>query len=171
MPDYGRRMPEFASVILVDPRGWLLLQERDEHPAIDPETWSLVGGHLEPGEDPLAAAYRELEEETGVRLAPGAAGELSHWHTLAVFHAAYASTDPVHVHLAPTVLTDADIECHEGRRIVFVEPRTALTLRLSALAQQALPALLTSPAYATMLTSTPTSTPISTGGPASPGEP
>ncbi len=160
MTHYGRPVPEFASVILVDRRGWLLLQERDEHPAIDPETWSLVGGHLDPGEDPLAAAYRELEEETGVRLAPG---DLAHWRTLHVFHAAYASTDPVHVHLAPTDLTDAEVECHEGRRIVFVEPRTALTLPLSALAQQALPALLTSPAYATMVTSA--------EGPASPGEP
>ena len=50
----------FGSVILVDPRGWLLLQERDEHPVIDPECWGFCGGHLEPGEEPLAGALREL---------------------------------------------------------------------------------------------------------------
>ncbi len=58
----------FAGVVLVDRRGWLLLQERDEHPRIDPETWGLAGGHVEEGEEFEAAAYRELEEETGVRL-------------------------------------------------------------------------------------------------------
>ena len=148
---YGRRVPDFASVILVDPRGWLLLQERDEHPVIDPETWSLVGGHVEPGEDVRVAAYRELAEETGVELAPGGHGDLVHWRTLQVFHAGYARTDPVHVFLAPTTLTDVEVECHEGRRIVFVEPRRALTLPLSALATQALPALLTSSAYALLV--------------------
>ena len=61
----------FAGVILVDRRGWLLLQERDEHPRIDPEKWGLAGGHLDPGEDFEPGAHRELEEETGVRLAPG----------------------------------------------------------------------------------------------------
>ena len=55
----------FAGVILVDRRGWILLQERDEFPAIDPEKWGLVGGHVEDGEDVEAAAYRELLEETG----------------------------------------------------------------------------------------------------------
>ena len=64
-------MQRFASVVLVDSRGWVLLQERDEHPAIDPEKWGFVGGHLEPGEDFLAGAYRELAEETGIRLDRG----------------------------------------------------------------------------------------------------
>lgn len=28
--------------------------------------WNFVGGHVEPGENPLDASYRELEEETGI---------------------------------------------------------------------------------------------------------
>ena len=64
-------MQRFSSVILVDDRGWVLLQERDEFPVIDPEKWGFVGGHLDEGEDYLAGAYRELEEETGLRLDGG----------------------------------------------------------------------------------------------------
>ena len=30
----------FANVVLVDERGWILLQERDEHPVIDPDKWA-----------------------------------------------------------------------------------------------------------------------------------
>ncbi len=141
-------MRRFASALLVDPRGWLLLQERDEHPVIDPERWSLPGGHVEEGEDVLAAAHRELEEETGLRLAPGA---LRAWRELAVFHEGYASTDPVHVHVAATTVTDADVDCREGRRIVFVDPAALPDLPLSALAEQALPLLLVDPAYAALV--------------------
>lgn len=32
----------------------------------DDEKWCCPGGHIEPGEDPTAAAHRELEEETGL---------------------------------------------------------------------------------------------------------
>ena len=62
----------FAGVVLVDKAGRILLQERDEHPRIDPEKWGFAGGHVEPGEEFEQAAYRELEEETGIRLGSGA---------------------------------------------------------------------------------------------------
>ena len=55
-----------AAVVLVDARGWLLLQERDEHAPVNPDEWSLVGGGVEPGETYADAAVRELEEETEV---------------------------------------------------------------------------------------------------------
>ena len=60
----------FAAVILVDRRGWVLLQERDEHAPIDPDRWGLVGGHVEEGEDFEPAVHRELAEETGLTAAP-----------------------------------------------------------------------------------------------------
>lgn len=137
-------MPSFACVVLVDRRGWLLLQERDEHAPIDPETWSMSGGHVEEGEEPEAAAHRELLEETGLTLAPGT---LHHHATLEVFHAAYGTTDPVHVYVAGADLTDADVECHEGRQIVFVDPATLDQLPLSRSATLLLPDLITSDLY------------------------
>ena len=138
----------FAGVLLVDPRGRLLLQERDEHPRIDPDTWGLPGGHLDPGEDFEPGAYRELEEETGVRLAPGT---LEMWGEFVVDHrAAYGTFDRMQVFVAATDLTDDDIECHEGRRIVFVDPAEARGLDLSSAAADIVPAFLDSPTYASM---------------------
>ncbi|WP_028644507.1 NUDIX domain-containing protein [Nocardioides sp. URHA0020] len=141
-------MHRFACVLLVDPRGWLLLQERDEMPVIDPEKWGLVGGHVEEGEEDEPAAYRELEEETGVRLPPGS---LRHWRALPVFHEAYGTLDTTQVYVARVDLTDADIVVGEGRRIVFVDPATARGLDLTASATIAVPEFLDSAAYRDIL--------------------
>ncbi|MBI2245392.1 MAG: NUDIX hydrolase [Nocardioides sp.] len=137
-------MHRFASVLLVDPRGWVLLQERDERPVIDPDRWGLVGGHVEPGEEFQAAAYRELAEETGIRLAPG---ELSLWRDTEVFHEAYGTVDVVQVWVGRTTLTDADIVVGEGRRIVFVDPDRARALDLTASASRIVPEFLASGTY------------------------
>jgi 8-oxo-dGTP pyrophosphatase MutT (NUDIX family) len=135
----------FAGVILVDRRGWVLLQERDEHPAIDPEKWGLVGGHLDPGEKFEPAAYRELAEETEVVLAPGG---LTFWREFAVNHReAYGTIDRMQVFVAQTELTDADIVCHEGRQIVFVDPETVVGLPLTMAAADIMPAFLGSADY------------------------
>jgi len=132
-------MPEhrFATVVLVDQRGWILLQERDEHAPISPEMWSLVGGHVEEGETMAAAAHRELAEETGVRcdaLRLQFDGELFGNHYT--------------VWVAPTTLTDDDIVCGEGRQIVFVDPDQLSSLDHDAVAAALLAGLLRSPEYA-----------------------
>lgn len=138
----------FAGIILVDPHGRILLQERDEHPRIDPEKWGLAGGHLDPGEDFEPAAYRELEEETGVRLPPGS---LDLFAEFTVDHReSYGTWDRMQVFVAATDLTDADIDCREGRQIVFVDPEVARGLDLSTAAIDIVPAFLDSDRYATM---------------------
>jgi 8-oxo-dGTP pyrophosphatase MutT (NUDIX family) len=142
---FGRREPHgFGCVLLVDAQGRVLLQERDEHAPIDPDRWGLSGGHLEPGEDPESGAYREVEEETGVRLAPGT---LEPFKTFEVFHPGYGSVDHVHVYVGRVDLTDDDIDCHEGRRIVFVEPDRARHLDLTMTGVLAVPAFLDSEHY------------------------
>ena len=133
----------FASVLLVDARGRVLLQERDEHPVIDPEKWGLPGGHVEQGEEPVAAAYRELEEETGVRLeAP-----LHPVGVFAVDHHGDGQTQQVHAFAAAADLADGDVECHEGRQMVFVAAEESLSLDLGAGAGVILPQFLASDLY------------------------
>jgi 8-oxo-dGTP pyrophosphatase MutT (NUDIX family) len=130
----------FASIALVDDRGWILLQERDEHPELDPECWGFPGGHIEPGESPEEAAYRELLEETG--LVPDEPLELL--GSVPVVHRP-GRLDAVHLFAARTRVGDADVVCNEGRQMVFVDPLTLHSLQLTRGAAALLPRLLDSP--------------------------
>src|SRR2546423_15711822 len=60
---FGHRI---AVVLLVDPHGRILMQHRSADAPVSPGQWGLPGGHVEHGEEPLAAAHRELLEETGL---------------------------------------------------------------------------------------------------------
>jgi ADP-ribose pyrophosphatase len=56
--------PDFINVVAVTEEGsWLLFRQTKY--AVQGTSLAPVGGYLEPGEDPLAAAQRELLEETG----------------------------------------------------------------------------------------------------------
>ena len=56
----------------------------------------------------------------------------------------------MHVYVARVDLTDADIDCHEGRQIVFVPPDRARDLDLTMTAVLVVPAFLDSEAYSRM---------------------
>jgi len=135
-----------AVILLVDRRGWVLLQERDENAPRAANQWGMVGGHVEDGEDFEPAAYRELLEETGVALPPGA---LQLWRADEFtypdgHHGSYQ------VFAAATDLTDADIVLGEGRQIVFVDPAAAAGLDLSGSSRYFVPDFLASPEYAVL---------------------
>lgn len=57
-----------CNVLACDPQGRVLLVRHSYH---DSEKWTLPGGGLRRGEDPVAAGARELEEETGCVLTSG----------------------------------------------------------------------------------------------------
>jgi ADP-ribose pyrophosphatase YjhB (NUDIX family) len=60
-------LPNLAANVVVMHEGGVVLVQRDIEP--DRGMWHLPIGHVEYGEDPAAAAIREGEEETGLRLA------------------------------------------------------------------------------------------------------
>src|SRR4051794_8001097 len=132
-----------AVVLLVDPRGWVLLQERDAGAPRAANQWGMVGGHVEDGEDFEPAAYRELAEETGVSLPPGS---LRLWRD-----AEYTYPDGhqgrYHLYAAGVDLTDADIVLGEGRQIVFVDPAAVTGLDLAASSRHFVPDFLASDLY------------------------
>ena len=118
-------MDRVALVAVLDARGWLLLQERDEDAPVDPDRWSLVGGGVEHGETPAVAARRELAEETGLVCQDlAAAGSY-------LLPCRVHGHDQVDLFTTRLPLTDADIVCREGRRIVFVEPASIPQLDLT----------------------------------------
>ncbi|GAA0905404.1 NUDIX hydrolase [Virgisporangium aurantiacum] len=58
-----------AAAVIVDDLGRVFLQRRSPTRRLFPDTWDIVGGHLEAGESALDALRREITEETGWRLA------------------------------------------------------------------------------------------------------
>ncbi|MGO4257307.1 NUDIX domain-containing protein [Marmoricola sp. RAF53] len=139
-------MARLAVVLLVDERGWVLLQERDENAPRAANQWGMVGGHVEDDEDFETAVYREVAEETGVDLPPG---------TLALWRDdEYTYPDGhrgrYHVYAARVDLTDDDIVVGEGRQIVFVDPDRILDLDLAGSSRYFLPDFLTSDLFRTL---------------------
>lgn len=131
-------MADYSTILLTDVRGWLLLQERDEHAAIAPNQWGMVGGGVEPGESFEVAAYRELAEETGLVWTKG----LQLWRDAPFKYQEASTANRYHIWTAPTELTDDDITVGEGRQIVFVRPSQIATLDLSESAAHFVPQFL-----------------------------
>jgi ADP-ribose pyrophosphatase len=56
--------PSFSNIVAVTDENKFLVINQYKY-SLDDETLSTVGGYIEPGEDPLQSAKRELMEETG----------------------------------------------------------------------------------------------------------
>jgi 8-oxo-dGTP diphosphatase len=141
------RSCDVVGAFLVDARGWVLLQERDEHAPVAAEQWGIVGGHVDPGEEWSAAMRRELLEETGIALPEGA---LELWYDGRHTPEAKARpglTNHWQVWVGRADLTDDDIVCGEGRQIVFVDPDRLDELDLAVSTADFLPRFLGSASY------------------------
>lgn len=66
-PDAGHVWPRVGVAAVVQ-RGDRVLVGRRRGATHGRDTWQLPGGHLEPFEDPLDCAVREVAEETGLRV-------------------------------------------------------------------------------------------------------
>jgi 8-oxo-dGTP pyrophosphatase MutT (NUDIX family) len=143
----AERNCRIVSAILVDARGWVLLQERDALAPVAPEQWGLVGGHVEEGETFEGALVRELAEETGLTV-----DGLELWFDEVVQHSPKVSShlaDHWQIHVARVDVDDADIVLGEGRQIVFVDPARIRDgeLDLALASSFALPRFLESETY------------------------
>ena len=81
-----------AGVVAVDEVGTVVLVGEWAYP-VDAYSWSIPSGGAEDGEEPLAAAQRELREETGI--------EADRWESLGHFYLGQGlSSQESHVYLA-----------------------------------------------------------------------
>jgi 8-oxo-dGTP diphosphatase len=54
-----------AGAVIVDDDGRIFIQRRSKDRKLFPDTWDIVGGHVEAGETVTEALHREVTEETG----------------------------------------------------------------------------------------------------------
>ncbi|NOX61726.1 MAG: NUDIX domain-containing protein [Chloroflexi bacterium] len=73
-PAYGADANRYQLIprvlVIVTHEGRVLLLRRAAHKKLWPGKVNAPGGHVERGEDPYAAALRELNEETGAKVGP-----------------------------------------------------------------------------------------------------
>jgi 8-oxo-dGTP pyrophosphatase MutT (NUDIX family) len=133
---------EIAVVLLVDRSGALLLQLRDGHAPVYPNVWCLPGGHVEPGEDVLEAAERELWEEAGLRADDGlrlfARQELQDPHRVKSYF------------FGSTCATQDDVIVGEGEAMVFVPADEVLDREFTPGSVEMISRFLASPDYAAL---------------------
>jgi len=119
-----------AAIITVED-GRYLLQLRDDIPRIFyPGHWGCFGGALEPSDASIEAGLRrEVAEETGIELAPGAAT----YFTETAFDLAFAGLGIVRRFYYEARLDEAQIarlKLGEGSRFAVLTAREALSLPL-----------------------------------------
>jgi 8-oxo-dGTP pyrophosphatase MutT (NUDIX family) len=132
-----------ASVFLVDPGGRLLMQLRDGNTAIEPHRWCLPGGHIEPGEDALTAAHRELFEETGLKVE-----RLSlFWQGLAPSARYPGAINDYSIFYALSHARDEDVVCGEGAGMWFLPAEEVAALDFGRAYSMIVPRFLGSTQY------------------------
>ncbi len=139
-----------AGVLLVDTRGWLLMQLRGRDAPISPGQWSMPGGGIEPGEEPEQAAHRELFEETGLRVE----GALTlFWAGLRPSSSGSGALAEWHVYYASTTARQEDVVLGEGDAMLFTPPKRIRSLDLGVNARFFVPRFLASDEYQRLLVS------------------
>ena len=119
-------LPDYVNVVAVTEEGKLLCFRQTKYCLDGGTSLAPVGGYLEPGEEPLAAAQRELREETGYT-APDWTS-LGHFHVDANRGAGMGHFFLAHgAHWAGQVASD-DLEEQELLLLSRAEVETALSL-------------------------------------------
>jgi 8-oxo-dGTP diphosphatase len=132
-----------AVVLLVDGRGRVLMQHRTADAKVSPNQWAFPGGRIEPDEQPIDAAHRELFEETGIRvdrLEP-------YWYGTRRSVFTPDGLVEINAFCGRTDATQEDVVLGEGQAMVFLDPDEALDRDLGVTAQLLLSGFLASAEY------------------------
>lgn len=116
------KVKDVVSVMLVNPQGQVLLQQRDHTPGIlFPGHWTIFGGAVEPGESPDEAVRRELMEELELDL------PLRRWHTYTCpVRSVPGELDViVHVYVGCTDRPVESLTLHEGMAMGYFDRESA----------------------------------------------
>ena len=97
------------TVLRLRETGQLVFQRRDHRTRVYPGLLTFFGGSIEPGESPVEAARREVNEETSVDL-PGTDA----LRELGSRVVDLPLTGPTTVHLFEAVIDSADLAVYEG---------------------------------------------------------
>jgi 8-oxo-dGTP diphosphatase len=103
-----------AGAIIEHPQLGLLLQLRDAAAPTYPHHWGLFGGHIEAGEAPDVAVWRELEEE--LQLAPPM---VSAWRLGQDFP--HLSGGRVYIYYMTTTAALDDLVLGEGEAMIYAK--------------------------------------------------
>ena len=106
------RHPGAVAILALLPNGKLLLEKQFRY-ALQREFLEIPAGKIDPGEDPLATAKRELQEETGY--------SASHWRHLGTGHACIGYADEKIEYYLATDLTAGENHLDEGEYIELLE--------------------------------------------------
>ena len=116
-----------SAVFLIDPKGRVLLQQRDDDwPPEGSGRWAVPGGRREPDESPRDTALREFREETGAELR-----RLRFWREANRRDFPGLAADTIHVFFADDDLPRDGLEVNEGLDFQYWLPEEVANLRLN----------------------------------------
>jgi len=111
--------PGAVAVIALTDAGELVMERQYRYP-LGRDMIEIPAGKIDPGEDPLATAQRELKEETGYTAA--------HWRHVATIHIAIAySNERIEIYLAKDLRHEgAKLDDEEFLEVFTLSPAAAL---------------------------------------------
>lgn len=123
--NFPRGIEVVTSAIMRNSKGEILLARSPKWG----NKWTLPGGHVEPGETIIEAAWREAKEETGLKLKPG---KIIHFGELINSEGFQRPAHFIYFNVVFDVLDETvTLDERELTEYAWVEPEEALSLDLA----------------------------------------